>query len=130
MDQFHDLDDGETPDPEFVDQDTVVAPPGSIRVRFSYPLAQPVVFELNKSENPSVPWTAWDFALAICDQYVKIYEEEDATTPVPAGPSQGLAFNRNETTGKYGIWGHGIDDLVLDEFGLGIDGVWEINVGS
>ncbi|MNL30171.1 hypothetical protein D3C87_1518920 [compost metagenome] len=46
-----------------------------------------------------------------------MYEEEEATATkktIPPEKRIGM-YNRNETNGKYGIWGHDIADLVLSE---------------
>lgn len=44
-----------------------------------------------------------------------MYDEEENTSKtktVPVKQRQGL-LNRNETNGKYGIWGHDLSDLDL-----------------
>lgn len=46
-----------------------------------------------------------------------MYEEEEATAIIKTVPPEkrNKMYNRNETNGKYGIWGHDIADLVLSE---------------
>jgi len=54
--------------------------------------------------------------LAISKKYHEIYDEEErtaATKTIPMAQRKTLA-NRNETDGKYGIWGHDLSDLMLD----------------
>lgn len=55
--------------------------------------------------------------MARCKAYYKMYEEEEATATIKTIPleKRTTMYNRNETNGKYGIWGHDIADLVLSE---------------
>lgn len=51
----------------------------------------------------------------ISKKYHEIYIEEEAsatTKTIPVEKREGL-INRNETNGKYGIWGHDLSDLDL-----------------
>jgi len=78
-----------------------------------YPLNNPFAFEI-KSEN-SKGFTRGELVLAISKLYNRIYQEEEESAnikTVPLEERKGL-INRNETDGKYGIWGHDIDDLDL-----------------
>lgn len=50
----------------------------------------------------------------IVDSYIKIYKEEETTATVKTTPqNQRPILNRNETNGKYGVWGHDLNDLAL-----------------
>ena len=60
--------------------------------------------------------------------YHVIYKEEERTSADPAGLIPGM-LNHTATSGKYGVWGHGIEDLVL-EGAERSNGVWRIMVGS
>lgn len=79
----------------------------------TYPLSKPARVILTWNEN------RYELAKQICDEYRRIYKEEDETTSnSPAricdeNPDSTL-INRNRTSGKYGIWGHSIDDLVIE----------------
>ncbi|WP_300027237.1 hypothetical protein [uncultured Maribacter sp.] len=60
-------------------------------------------------------FTRKELAQKISIEYNRIYEEEEDsanTKTTPLEKRQGL-INRNKTDGKYGIWGHDIDDLDL-----------------
>ncbi|WP_171037000.1 hypothetical protein [Maribacter algarum] len=78
-----------------------------------YPLEKPVLIEI-KSANAS-GFTRKELVEIISKVYHRIYQEEEdsaQTKTVPISERQGL-INRNKTDGKYGIWGHDIDDLDL-----------------
>ncbi|MES2849907.1 MAG: hypothetical protein V4685_12675 [Bacteroidota bacterium] len=53
----------------------------------------------------------------ISDNYYKLYEEEEKSATIKTIPieKRTTMYNRNQTNGKYGIWGHDIADLVLSE---------------
>ncbi len=78
-----------------------------------YPVAKPIEIEINAS-------TVEGFRRAglvrrISSEYHRIYREEESsakTKTIPIEQREGI-INRNQTDGKYGIWGHDIDDLVL-----------------
>lgn len=53
--------------------------------------------------------------LAISKKYHEIYNEEEKSSKIktiPLDERTGI-INRNETQGKYGIWGHDLSDLDL-----------------
>jgi hypothetical protein len=109
-----------------IDPTEVIAPAGTIQVRFDYPLSNPFVAEFSQPQE----WAAQDFILAVCNKYEEIYAEEAATTKVVPIGHQGSLANRNQTNGKYGIWGHVIEDLSLEGFNKGEDGIYELWLGS
>jgi len=51
----------------------------------------------------------------ISRHYYKVFDEEEESATVKTIPAdkRTTIANRNETDGKYGIWGHDIADLVL-----------------
>lgn len=49
---------------------------------------------------------------AISTLYQCIYADETRTSSIAVGHMPGM-MNRNETNGKYGIWGHELGDLVI-----------------
>jgi len=51
----------------------------------------------------------------ISNRYREIYNEEENTATIKTIPidKRTEMYNRNQTDGKYGIWGHDIADLVL-----------------
>lgn len=84
-----------------------------IDVIIDYPVSTEYRFKLNSD-------TGFNRALLlkeISKAYYKMYSEEEATATTKTIPieKRTTMYNRNETNGKYGIWGHDIADLVLSE---------------
>ncbi len=108
------------------DLDRLVDVRKAVPVEFSYPLAKPHIAELTAER----PWTANVLIDAIAKHYAEIYKEEAETATLPTEPAPGAALmNRPMTDGKYGIWGHTLDDLFLEGMELR-DGVWHLEMGS
>ena len=103
-----------------------------LQVVFDYPLERGAGFEF-KSDNG---FTRGDIIRHICETYKKIYDEEAKSTKAPvesiAKRSKGasMLMNRARTDGKWGIWGHSIEDLILHTLHLGDDGSWIIGLDS
>ena len=96
---------------QLVKPDEVVIPQKTVNLIIDYPLKKPANIVLS---NPN-GFTRKDLILEISKQYHKIYSEEEAsakTKTIPPDQRTGL-INRNETDGKYGIWGHDLSDLDL-----------------
>jgi len=89
-------------DPEYdiakMDDPDAIVTPAIINIRFTYPLSRSVTAEFSNG-----PYSRAELARIICKKYQDIYHEEDETTQT----------NRNHTEGRYGIWGHVIEDLAL-----------------
>jgi cytidylate kinase len=58
--------------------------------------------------------TRFDVLELASADYKRIYREEDADVGEPTKHIPGM-LNREESKGRYGIWGHDIDDLVFEE---------------
>ena len=54
-----------------------------------------------------------DLGKKICDIYKEIYREEVSSSKMTESLMDGT-YNRNRTNGIYGIWGHCIDDLIIE----------------
>ncbi|MGN6495488.1 MAG: hypothetical protein ACTHLE_26100, partial [Agriterribacter sp.] len=96
------------------DADMIVLPYPTAKLIIDYPLLRPAVIELKSADQG---FSNKALILAISEQYQKIYKEEEATAitrTTPADQRKEL-LNRNETDGKYGIWGHDLSDLSLSE---------------
>jgi hypothetical protein len=74
-----------------------------------YPLSTPALFPLR---TPSTGVSRIDLVEIIVKAYREVYKEEEESTKVKSGLIPGM-YNRNTTDGKYGIWGHGLGDLML-----------------
>lgn len=84
-----------------------------VTVIIDYPVTNEYRFELNAAKGFSRELLIEEISKA----YYKMYEEEEATATIKTIPleKRTTMYNRNETNGKYGIWGHDIADLVLSE---------------
>jgi hypothetical protein len=97
-----------------------------IEIIFSYPLKKPTSMKFSFKGG----FTLEKFWECVYMGYLVIYNEE----PEPEhehgdGITVGL-LNRPETDGKYGIWGHDIDDLFLEGYAEVKPGVFELAMGS
>jgi len=82
-----------------------------------YPVSTEVEFEVELAHCVN------DMIDAICKKYKEIYKEEEETSTIKEAPvgmcASGIyLMNRKRTNGKYGIWGHVIEDLYLDRLEL------------
>ena len=96
-----------------IGKDEIVIDKSNVTLIIDYPLNNPVEIKI-KSDN-SNGFTRKELAQKISAEYNRIYKEEEEsaiTKTTPIDERQGL-INRNQTDGKYGIWGHDIDDLDL-----------------
>ena len=95
-----------------IDADNVVITYSEITLIIDYPLNKPAEFMI---KSPGKGFTKKQLVLEISKRYHEIYEAEESsakTKTIPVEKREGL-INRNETDGKYGIWGHDIGDLDL-----------------
>lgn len=76
-----------------------------------YPLNKPASFVLTTTKG----FSRKDLILEISKKYHEIYNEEETTSKIKTVPvdQRKQLLNRNETNGKYGIWGHDLSDLDL-----------------
>lgn len=92
---------------------------GGIKLIISYPLNNPATFDVPVEEGID------DYFLNsliefICDKYKQVYEEEEEGLKGEDLMIPGM-FNRKETNGKYGIWGHELGDLSICSITLNLD---------
>jgi hypothetical protein len=95
-----------------IDADKVVISHSEVTMIIDYPLNNPTEFLLKSSTKG---FTKKKLVLEISKKYHEIYDAEERsakTKTIPIEERKGL-INRNETDGKYGIWGHDIGDLDL-----------------
>jgi hypothetical protein len=93
--------------------DEIVFTATELIVVLDYPLREEFSFPISASSSKG--FTRAELVRKIADLYKRVYEEEARTSKIPVIPTEqreGL-INRNETNGKYGIWGHDLDDLIL-----------------
>lgn len=89
----------------------------TIYIIYYYPLSNAFICEYNSTTG--FGFTKLRLVELIAETYRQIYGEEEATTKRLVIPMEermkkiGL-MNRNQTDGKYGIWGHDLEDLSLN----------------
>ena len=107
-DDFHGSD--EEREVKECDPDEVVLPPNKeYTLVIDYPTSVPYKAKIKTGKRGI---TRLKLADKICKHYGKMYREEDKTAGGDPGHISGM-MNRNQSGGKYGIWGHDIGDLVL-----------------
>jgi hypothetical protein len=99
--------------PEFhedynLDPDEKVIDLTTIRIKYTYPLSNSVTYRVSSRNG----FTRKQLAKIIARRYQMIYDEEEATSDVAVENIPNM-LNRCQTTGRFGIWGHCIDDLIL-----------------
>lgn len=98
--------------PQLVSKDMVVIYDTVVTVVIDYPLTNPYEFKLISPDG----FTRGQLLTEISKQYKFVYAEEEKTATVKTLPvEQRQILNRNTTDGKYGIWGHDLNDLDLSE---------------
>ena len=107
-----------------VDADEKITELEKIKIRFNYPLSGSFFFEY---ENPN-GFTRKEFCNAVLEGYNKIYNGENDAVGDP-GNVEGLS-NRAPSDGPYGIWGHYLGDLTLDECSDQRNGVFNLTILS
>ena len=98
---------------QVISVDEVVLNDKKVQLIIDYPLKKPASFTLENEKG----FTRRELILAIQEKYKQVYKEEEesaATKTIPMNRREGLS-NRNETNGKYGIWGHDLTDLYLTD---------------
>jgi len=91
-----------------VNPDVIVTTDKKIVIHFDYPLNNPVDFTFTSKKG----FTRAEFYKCICKGYKQIYATEDRDVG-KTGNIQGI-LNRATSRGRYGIWGHHIEDLVIE----------------
>ena len=95
-----------------IGKDEVVLEASTVTIVLDYPLTFPHYFTIAADKG----FTRAELLKAISDEYQRIYREEESTATTKTVPLEHRkVYNRNETNGKYGIWGHDIGDLALDD---------------
>ncbi len=95
----------------------VLVPVKRLTVKFDYPLSNSVL----------VPYASYEgFALKdlidrVCKTYQRLYWEDEETN---------TGTERYKTNGKYGIWGHNLNDLYIEGIEVWSDGTVYLNIGS
>ena len=97
-----------------IDADKIILPFTTAKIIIDYPLNFPATFDITTTGQG---FSRKQLIVEISERYHEIYklEESTATTKtIPVDKRQGL-INRNQTDGKFGVWGHDISDLDLSQ---------------
>jgi hypothetical protein len=95
-----------------IGKDEIVIPETKLTIIIDYPLTSNYKFDLISKTG----FTRTQLINEISKHYYRLYDEEEKTASIKTIPlKERKIYNRNQTNGKYGIWGHDIGDLVLDE---------------
>lgn len=100
---------------DLIGKDEIVLKEQVVDVTIDYPLENAATIELRSDKKSG--FTRAELILKISAEYKRIYKEEEASAKektIPIEKREGLV-NRNTTNGKYGIWGHDLEDLDLSE---------------
>ena len=102
--------------PNLYKKDEIVIDDNQIRIIIDYPLTNQYEF-IPKSEKG---FTRGQLLMEISKHYYLLYEEEEKTATIKTIPidKRTTMYNRNETNGKYGIWGHDIADMDISEISV------------
>ena len=94
-------------------KDEVIIKETSIKIIVDYPLTTQYEFTLMSNKG----FTRQQLLFEISNHYYKLYDEEEKSATIKTVPikKRTTMYNRNQTNGKYGIWGHDIADLDLSE---------------
>ncbi|MRX38146.1 hypothetical protein GJU43_02565 [Flavobacterium sp. LC2016-23] len=96
--------------PNLINKEKIVISEKKVTVIIDYPLTNEYQFDLSSDKG----FTREMLLTEISKHYYKLYEEEENSATVKTVPMhKRTMYNRNQTNGKYGIWGHDIADLVL-----------------
>jgi hypothetical protein len=93
----------------------------TLKFTITYPLTNP--YEVELVHEDGTPWTRRQFIDAVLEAYKHVYASEEDPGHIPG------MLNRKTSTGRFGIWGHDISDLVF-EGAEKIKDEWELHIGS
>lgn len=98
--------------PNLIDKDRIAISEPTVTVIIDYPLTHEYRFMLVSKNG----FTREQLVKEVSKHYHKLYQEEENTATIKTIPikERKTMYNRNQTDGKYGVWGHDIADLVLD----------------
>ncbi len=102
--------------PNLDKKDEIIINEKQIKIIIDYPLTNQYEFTL-KSEKG---FTRGQLLMEISKHYYLLYEEEEKTATIKTIPidKRTTMYNRNETNGKYGVWGHDIADMDISEISV------------
>ena len=102
--------------PNLFKKDEIVIQGTAVKLIIDYPLTNQYEFLLTSNNG----FTREQLLQEISDHYYKLYDEEEKSATIKTIPieKRTTMYNRNQTNGKYGIWGHDIADLDLSDISV------------
>lgn len=107
-------------------KDIILPPKQNYILKIDYPLTKPAKFQINSG---SKGVSRGKLVSLIRKYYKQVYKIEDSSTKIKPSQIPNM-FNRNSTDGKFGIWGHCIEDLVLVDCSISKNNVISLGVDS
>ncbi|MBB4801956.1 hypothetical protein HNP37_002017 [Flavobacterium nitrogenifigens] len=96
--------------PNLINKDEIVIAEEKITVVIDYPLTNIYKFDLKSKKGFNRELLVQE----ITKEYQKLYQDEEKSATIKTVPmKERKMYNRNQTNGKYGIWGHDLADLAL-----------------
>ncbi len=120
--------------PLYNDEKYIITSENMIKIRYNYPLRDEVIYEhkieCKENEDKKRYITIGEFLAYIRSDYKRIYDEETEDIESHIVTHQ-IDTSRADLdiTGRHGIWGHGIEDLVLEGVSYR-DGIFNLSIGS
>lgn len=111
-------------DMDVVDPDEKVTDLETLKIEFDYPLTVPAIINFERTGG----FTRLELFEAIYFGYKYIYDTEDGESGDP-GMMPG-SLNRAPSEGPFGIWGHVMEDLVIEDVIIHNNGKVELDIGS
>jgi hypothetical protein len=91
-----------------INPDEIVIPDEETTILFTYPLSRKVEFTYTQKGG----FTRMNLYRCIYEGYKKIYDAEEEAVGDPG--TYEMLYNRRTSEGPYGIWGHYMNDLIIE----------------
>jgi len=112
---------------DLIDAKKIVIEKPKITIQFIYPLKNPVAFDYESPQG----FSRRKILECIHDGYSKIYDDEEKTGKIEPRPEGYPIDNRPRSDGKYGIWGHYINQLFIEHLTFDVQsGILHLDMGS
>ncbi len=110
---------------KLIDADAIMIQDTKISISFTYPLSVEVMVECEKEGG----FSRMDLFKLIYENYKMFYEEENTEVGDPG--IYGKLYNRKKSEGKYGIWGHYLEELYIESLSYDAENkILHMDIGS
>ena len=110
-----------------IDPSEIIEPSKEITILYDYPLNG--TFQFKHTTENSDGFTRKELSEQIMTKYHQIYKEEEEDEADKISNLPGM-LNRQTSYGKYGIWGHHIEDLYLHTLYKDSTGIYSLGIDS